>query len=103
VYFEFPAPWKIFYIEEQKILLRHGSTGVPKDGIDSVIRDVLKRYATAEEIIERNQPDTYADGELSKASTAGSSEEGSLYQQTDNSATKGKQRGTDEETGMDVQ
>jgi hypothetical protein len=89
------------YIEEQKILLRHSSKGISKDGIEPLIRDVLKRYATAEEIIERNQPDTYADGELSKASTAASGEEGSLYQQTDNSATKGKQRGTDEEMGMD--
>lgn len=88
------------YIEEQKILLRHGSTAIPKDGIDSLIRDVLKRYATAEDIIERNQPDTYADGELSKASTAAGDGDGSL----DNSVTKGKQRGTDEEMGMnDVQ
>ncbi|KAJ6111274.1 hypothetical protein N7486_003509 [Penicillium sp. IBT 16267x] len=89
------------YIEEKKILLRHGSAGVPKDGIESLIRDVLKRYATAEDIIERNQPDTYAAGELSKATTAADDGEGSLYQQTDNSATKGKQRGTDEEMGMD--
>jgi hypothetical protein len=66
-----------------------------------VIRDVLKRYALAEDIIERNQPDTYADGELSKASTAASGGEGSLYEQIDNSSTKGKQRGTDEEMGMD--
>ncbi|KAJ6127662.1 hypothetical protein N7523_003274 [Penicillium sp. IBT 18751x] len=89
------------YIEEQKILLRHGSMALPEDGIGPLIRNVLKRYATAEDIIERNQPDTYADGDLSKASTA--DEEASRYHQTDNSVAKGKQRGTDEEMGTDVQ
>ncbi|ODM14736.1 hypothetical protein SI65_09925 [Aspergillus cristatus] len=88
------------HIEEQTILLRYGSRKSSKNGIDASIEDVLKRYAAAKDISERNEPDTYADGELSKTPVSTTEVEGSASQRTDNSVINGKRRGTDEEMGI---
>ncbi|KAJ5811566.1 hypothetical protein N7474_007867 [Penicillium riverlandense] len=88
------------HIEEQTVLLRYGNRKVSKDGIDASIEDVLKQYMNAKDIIERNQPDTYTDGELSKPPASDIEVEGSPSHQADNSVINGKRRGTDEEMGI---
>ncbi|KAE8390746.1 hypothetical protein BDV23DRAFT_193528 [Aspergillus alliaceus] len=48
------------YIEEQKTLLQYGNGELSRDELRSLLEDVIKRYNLAEDTIERNQPDTYA-------------------------------------------
>lgn len=87
-------------IEEHSILLRYGSKRDSSDRIDSLIEDTLRRYDIAEDIIERNQPDTYTDGSISHPPES-SSADCALNQTNAKSNALGKRRETDEETGAD--
>ena len=49
------------FIQERGVLLRYGDSEVLHDG-DALIQEVFQRYTTAKQIIESNEPDTYADG-----------------------------------------
>lgn len=87
------------HIEEQTILLRYGSNQNSKDGIDSLIEDAVKRYVIAQDIIEKNQTDTYADGNLSQNPTSTAEADCSQIHRTTKSNKNGKQRVTDKEMG----
>lgn len=86
-------------IEEATVLLRYGSRRFSKKEIDALIQDVMKRYATANDIIETNQPDTYANGEFSQPHTSVTAVESSPSQRTHSIVINGKQRARDEEMG----
>ncbi|KAF7587690.1 hypothetical protein BBP40_006876 [Aspergillus hancockii] len=45
------------YIEEQRLLRECGNGS---DDVNSLMKEAIKRYNLAEDIIERNQPDTYS-------------------------------------------
>jgi hypothetical protein len=88
------------HIEEQSILLRYGRRRDSNDEIDSLIEDTLRRYAIAENVIERNQPDTYTEGSTPFPGERPSAS-GSLNQTKNQSNAIGKRREPDEEMGAD--
>ncbi|GAB1198171.1 hypothetical protein APSETT444_007479 [Aspergillus pseudonomiae] len=49
------------YIEQKRTMLQYRNRRFSRDEVDSLLEDVMRRYDLAEEIIERNQPDTYTD------------------------------------------
>ncbi|KAJ6126208.1 hypothetical protein N7471_010701 [Penicillium samsonianum] len=89
------------HIEEQTILLRYGNRKDSNDKIDDLIEDTLKRYAIAEDIIKRNQPDIYAVGNVSQTPSNATETECTLSQKLKRSTTRGKRRAADEEMGTD--
>jgi hypothetical protein len=88
------------HIENQAILLQYGSKKTSRDEIDALIQSVFYRYATAQDIIERNQPDTYTDGDLSQTHARATEVEVSPSQPADNNVINGTRRTADEEMGM---
>ncbi|KAE8367996.1 hypothetical protein BDV27DRAFT_123080 [Aspergillus caelatus] len=49
------------YIEQKRTILQYRNRRFSRDEVDSLLEDVMRRYDLAEEVIERNQPDTYTD------------------------------------------
>lgn len=89
------------HIEEQTILLKYGNRKDSDGGIDALIEDALKRCAIAEDIIERNQPDTYAYENGSQPTSNATETEFTLSQRSKKSKARGKRRAADEEMGTD--
>jgi hypothetical protein len=54
-------------IQERGALLRYGDSEDLHDG-DALIQEVFQRYTMAKQIIENNDPDTYADGATPRSS-----------------------------------
>jgi hypothetical protein len=85
------------FIQERGVLLRYGESEVLHDG-DALIRDVFQRYITAQQIIESNQPDTYAGGTTPHSSVDPESV-GFSSQTAATTDLRGKGRQLDEEMG----
>ncbi|KAJ6030658.1 hypothetical protein N7460_010924 [Penicillium canescens] len=82
---------------ENGVLLRYGESEVLHDG-DALIREVFQRYITAQQIIESNQPDTYAGGTTLRSSVDPESV-GFSSQTAATTDLHGKGRQLDEEMG----
>ena len=66
--------WKVLdFIQERAALLRCGSITVPNSENSLLLQDAFQRYNIAQQIIERNEPDTYADGNVSEGNSFPSS------------------------------
>ena len=66
--------WKVLdFIQERAALLRYGSITVPNSENSLLLQDAFQRYNIAQQIIERNEPDTYADGNVSEGNSFPSS------------------------------
>jgi hypothetical protein len=85
------------FIQEKGVLLRYGDSEVLHDG-DALIREVFQRYITAQQIIESNQPDTYAGGTTPRSSVDPESV-GFSSQTAATTDLHGKGRQLDEEMG----
>jgi hypothetical protein len=87
------------FIQERGVLLRYGESEVLHDGDgDALIREAFQRYITAQQIIESNQPDTYADGTTPHSSVDQESV-GFSSQTAATTDLHGKGRQLDEEMG----
>jgi hypothetical protein len=86
-------------IRERATLLRYGNSHVYNDGISHLLQEVFTAYASAKQIIERNQPDTYAGGSMSHASADVTMMNNSPSQTAVTSKPSGKRRQIDEEMG----
>jgi len=49
------------FIQERAILLRYGNSGISHDEISTLLQEVFREYNVAQQIIERNETDTYSD------------------------------------------
>lgn len=88
-------------IEERAILLRYGNSHISHDAISSLLQEVFQEYNVAQQIIERNQTDTYTDERLPQDSVAyGDITNGPPSQPVVDAHQKsGKARQMDEEMG----
>jgi hypothetical protein len=86
-------------IQERETLLRYGSSHVSDDEISVLLQEAFQSYASAEQIIEGNQPDTYADGRKPQDSVASNEVNGIPSHTAETSGTSGKRRQIDEELG----
>ncbi|KAJ5111978.1 hypothetical protein N7532_000023 [Penicillium argentinense] len=50
------------FIQETSVLLKYDKSRVPENGIGPLLEESFQRYASAEQLIEGNQPDTFASG-----------------------------------------
>jgi hypothetical protein len=86
-------------IRERAALLRYSNRHVYNDGISHLLQEVFKAYTSAEQIIEGNQPDTYAGGSMSETSVDATEMNGSPSQTAVTCKPSGKRRQIDEEMG----
>lgn len=87
------------FINERAILLRYGSSPVSNSETSRLLQDSFQKYTIAQQIIERNEPDTYANGNMSKAPVAVTEVDGFLSPTAATTKKSGKNRETDEELG----
>lgn len=87
------------FIQERETLLRYGNSYVSDDEISVLLQEAFQSYASAEQIIEGNQPDTYADGRKPQDSVASNEMNGTSSRTAGTSGTSGKRRQIDEELG----
>lgn len=79
------------FIQERATMLRYGSSPVPNSENSLLLQDAFQRYTIAQQIIERNEPDTFDDRNMS---------EGNSFPSPTASTTRGgRGRQTDEEVG----
>jgi hypothetical protein len=50
------------FIQDTSVLLKYDKSRVPNNGIGPLLEESFQRYASAEQLIEGNQPDTFASG-----------------------------------------
>jgi len=86
-------------IQETATLLRYGNSHVSNDEISVLLQEVFQAYASAEQVIEGNRPDTYADARNPRGSVAGTETNGASSHTAVTSGTGGKKRQIDEEQG----
>ncbi|OQE73366.1 hypothetical protein PENNAL_c0088G08972 [Penicillium nalgiovense] len=86
-------------IQERATLLRYGNNHVSNSGISLLLQEVFQAYTSAQQIIERNQTDTYADGRMPQTSVVATDMNGSSSQTAMTSKTSGKMPQVDEEMG----
>jgi hypothetical protein len=84
------------FIQERAILLRYGNSQTSNYGISVLLQEAFQAYTFAEQIIEGNQPDTYADGRKTQASVVATEMNGYSSQTAVTSETTGKRRQNDE-------
>ncbi|KAJ5641353.1 hypothetical protein N7490_005353 [Penicillium lividum] len=87
------------FIQEKATLLRYGNSGVCNDGISLLLQEVYQAYHSAQQTIETNETDTYADGRISQASAVATEANRSSSQIPLTSEKNGKARQMDEEMG----
>lgn len=88
------------FIQETTILLKYDKNRVSDDGIAPLLEEVFQRHASAEQAIEKNQPDTFARDFGSQADGDATGVEGSPNQEALAHKRSGKRRKTDEEMGF---
>jgi SMODS and SLOG-associating 2TM effector domain len=81
-------------IRERKTLLRYGNLQVSNLATSELLQDVFQAYNSMKQIIENNQPDTYADGNASRHAANSDQQHREAF-----SKANGKQRQRDEEMG----
>ncbi|KAJ5473368.1 hypothetical protein N7475_002934 [Penicillium sp. IBT 31633x] len=88
------------FIQEKATLLRYGNSHISDSEISLLLQETFQAYASAQEIIERNQTDTYADERMPQASVVATGMTGSSSQTAVTSKTNGKTPQIDEEMGI---
>lgn len=88
------------FIQERATLLRYGDSHISHDTIATILQDVFQEYNAAQQIIERNQTDTYADERIRQNSVAYEDiMDGPSCQPVKAGKKSGKARQMDEELG----
>lgn len=88
------------FIQERAILLRYGNSHISHDTISTLLQEVFQEYNVAQQIIERNQTDTYADERLPQNSVVYEDiTNGPPSQPVVDAKKSGKARQMDEEMG----
>ncbi|KAJ5223174.1 uncharacterized protein N7469_009414 [Penicillium citrinum] len=88
------------FIREREILLRYGNSHISHDEISTLLQEVFQEYNVAQQIIERNQTDTYSDERMPQNSVAyDDTMNGSPSEPVVDGKKSGKARQMDEEMG----
>lgn len=86
-------------IQERETLLRYGNSNVSDDEVCVLLQEAFQLYASAEQVIEGNQPDTYADGRKPQDSVTSTEMNGISSHMAGTGRMNGKKRQIDEELG----
>ncbi|KAJ5282013.1 hypothetical protein N7478_007385 [Penicillium angulare] len=88
------------YIQDTSLLLKYDKSRVPENGIGPLLEESFQRYASAEQLIEGNQPDTFASGIKPPVNTNATDAEDGQGQGPATYKTNGKGPQMDEEMGF---
>lgn len=88
------------FIQDTSVLLRYDKSRVPENGIGPLLEETFQRYASAEQLIEGNQPDTFASGIKPAVNTNATDAEDDQGEGPATNKTNGKGPQVDEEMGF---
>lgn len=88
------------FIQDTSVLLKYDKSRVSNTGVGPLLEETFQKYASAEQLIEGNQPDTFASGIKPPVNTNATDLEDGQGQGPATYKANGKGRQIDEEMGV---
>lgn len=88
------------FIQDTSVLLKYDKSCIPENGIGPLLKESFQRYASAKQLIEGNQPDTFASGIKPPVKTNATDTEDDQSQGPATYKANGKGPKMDEEMGF---